>query len=180
MAGWAHRRSARRARGIDVRLLVVLVLSAGLLAFYACRQRATTPLSPLIGHARVADGDSIELAGVRIRLEGIDAPELDQPCTDAKGRVWRCGEAAARELRRHLGGQELRCERRGVDQYHRILATCALPDGSDVSAWIVQQGWALAYGGAGEYRSEQDEAQAAGRGIWAGSFTPPREWRDSR
>jgi endonuclease YncB( thermonuclease family) len=156
MAGWAYRRGMRRARGINAPLLVALVLAAGLLIYHAVyRYRATEPLAPVTGYARVVDGDSIEVAGVRIRLDGIDAPELDQPCTDADGRTWSCGKTAADELRRFIKGR----------------------DGSDVNAWSVRQGWALASGRAGNYRSEQNEAQAARRGIWAGSFTPPREWR---
>jgi hypothetical protein len=50
-------------------------------------------------------------------------------------------------------------------------------DGSDVNAWLVQQGWALATGFVKMYESEQDEAEAATRGIWAGTFTQPWKWR---
>ena len=37
---------------------------------------------------------------------------------------------------------------------------------TDLNAWIVRQGWALASGDVGNYRSEQYEAEAARRGIW--------------
>jgi hypothetical protein len=59
----------------------------------------------------------------------------------------------------------------------RVLAVCKLPDGSEVNAWLVRQGWALATGFVKMYESEQDEAEAAKRGIWAGAFTPPWKWR---
>ena len=52
-----------------------------------------------------------------------------------------------------------------------------LPDGSELNGWMVRQGWALAYGRAGSYRSYEQEAQAARRGLWAGNFVPPWEWR---
>ncbi|MGH6884600.1 MAG: thermonuclease family protein [Geminicoccales bacterium] len=48
---------------------------------------------------------------------------------------------------------------------------------------MARQGWALAYypeRGAvpgPTYDAEQLEAEQAGRGLWAGSFIPPREWR---
>ncbi len=179
MASWASRRGARRVvtRRADRRPFVAFVLLAGLLGFYAYQHWTATPASPLIGRARVLDGDSLEISGARIRLEGIHAPEWRQTCVDPKGQTWSCGQTAAQELRSHIGGRELTCARHGVDRYNRILATCSVPDGSDLNAWIIKQGWAIASGDAGHYRSEQHEAEAAKRGIWSGTFLLPREWR---
>jgi endonuclease YncB( thermonuclease family) len=134
------------------------------------------PHGQIAGRVRVIDGDTIDIAGARIRLLGIDAPETDQSCTDAANRTWRCGRVAARVLIDHLGGRPLKCESSGLDRYRRVLAVCVLPDGSDVNAWMVQQGWALAYY-SDAYRPQEDEAHAAKRGIWAGTFMPPWEWR---
>jgi endonuclease YncB( thermonuclease family) len=130
----------------------------------------------IVGRARVIDGDTIDIAGARIRLRGIDAPESNQTCTDSGNRAWRCGRAATHELIDHIAGRPLKCESAGFDRYRRVLAVCALPDGSDVNAWMVRQGWALAYYSAA-YRSEEAQAHAAKRGIWAGSFMAPWEWR---
>lgn len=179
MAAWANRPGARRygRRRGDSRPLVAVVLLLALLGVYACRQWATAPTSPVIGSARVLDGDSLDISGAHIRLEAIDAPESDQTCVDAKGQTWSCGKAAAQELRRHVAGRELTCAVSGLDRYQRMLAFCSAPDGSDVNAWMVRQGWALAFGDGWRYRSEQREAEAAKRGIWAGTFLPPSEWR---
>lgn len=42
----------------------------------------------LTGPARIVDGDSIEVGGTKIRLYGIDAPELDQSCKDRVGAIY--------------------------------------------------------------------------------------------
>lgn len=136
------------------------------------------PVTTIAGKPWVIDGDTISLSSSHIRLEGIDAPEADQTCLDAAGKSWACGQAATRELRRHIRGRELTCDARAADRYHRVLAVCSLPDGSQVNAWMVRQGWALSSGFVKTYGSEQAEAEAAKRGLWAGSFTPPRAWRE--
>ena len=177
MTVWSSR---RRTRALAVRrgrvLLLALFVLVAALGAYAFRYR---PAMPLVGTVWVADGDTLEVAGVRIRLEGIDAPELDQTCTDPKGQSWPCGRTAQRELRAHIGGRALKCEPNGSDRFRRVLAVCLLPDGLNVNAWMVRQGWAVATGYAGTYRAEQDEAKAAKRGIWAGTFEAPRAWRQS-
>ena len=190
MAGWVGRRIARapeNQRG-DSAALVGLVVLAVALAFYGYKHWHGEPLvggawykhwdaKPLVGAASVVDGDSLEISGTRIRLTGIDAPEMHQTCTDARRETWSCGRAAARELRARIGDRELKCEQTASDRYRRVLAVCFLPDGSDVNAWMVRQGWAVASGYAPNYRSQQDEAKAAKRGIWAGTFMLPAEWR---
>jgi len=165
------------ARPVDVRALIIGFLLIGTLAYYGYKYFTTKPLPPLTGMATVADGDTILIDGTRIRLEGIDAVELEQTCQDTNKQSWPCGRAALRAVRGHIQGHQIRCEPKGLDQFKRVLGVCFMPDGADLNAWIVRQGWALAYGHAQVYRSEQDEAQAAKRGIWAGTFTPPREWR---
>ena len=179
MASWAGRRGAWRVvtRRADWRPFVAFALLAGLLGFYAYQHWTAAPASPLIGRVRVLDGDSLDISGARIRLEGIDAPEWRQTCIDPKGQTWSCGQTAAQELRSYIGGRELTYARHGVDRYNRILATCSVSDGSDVNAWMIRQGWAVASGDAGHYRSEQHAAEAAKRGIWSGTFLLPREWR---
>jgi endonuclease YncB( thermonuclease family) len=162
-------------------LVLLLVLGLSLHAY----QRATVlPAAAghpqvgreIVGRAWVIDGDTITVARVRIRLLGVDAPESGQSCADAAGKRWYCGHAATRALVRHLAGRLLSCAGSAFDRYRRVLAVCRLPDGSDVNAWLVQEGWALTYH-SGVYRAQEAEARAAKRGIWVGSFIPPWEWR---
>jgi endonuclease YncB( thermonuclease family) len=177
MAGWAGRRGIRTGRttGRNARPVVAFVLLLILLAAYFYQH--WEPQSPLIGRARVIDGDTVDLAGTRVRLEAIDAPEVDQTCVDQRGQTWPCGKTATAELRAHINGHELNCQPSGFDRYRRMLAVCSLPDGSDVNAWMVREGWAVATGFLKTYGSEETAAEAAKRGIWGGDFVPPAEWR---
>src|SRR5262249_2577162 len=145
--------------------------------FYGYKYWNASPAPAIIGKAWVIDGDTVVISGTHIRLEGIDAPEMDQTCTDADGKPWPCGRIAMRELRGFVRQRDLTCDKRAMDRYQRVRAVCKLPDGSDVNAWLVRQGWALSTGFVKMYESEQDEAEAARRGIWAGTFTTPWKWR---
>jgi endonuclease YncB( thermonuclease family) len=129
------------------------------------------------GVASVIDADTIEIHGQRIRLHGIDAPESSQTCLDAGGRTWRCGQRAALALQDLIGRRTVTCDERDVDRYGRIVGRC-LAGELDINGWLVAQGLALAYRRySQDYVAAEDEARAAGRGMWAGTFEPPWEWR---
>lgn len=155
-------------------MVIVLIGSLGV---YAVERLIRTPDTPIVGNAFVADGDTLTISGTRIRLIDIDAPELDQMCLDAERREWPCGQQASAQLRSRVRGRDLTCQPKSIDKYGRTLATCSLPDGTDVNGWMVQQGWAVTSGFANVYGAQQDKAKSAKRGLWAGSFTTPREWR---
>jgi endonuclease YncB( thermonuclease family) len=183
MRTWQTRPSRGRTgiRPVGARPLLIVVL-LGLAVAVNGFQRASHRLFPaevhgnIVGKAWVIDGDTVDIGRSFIRLQGIDAPDIDQTCTDAGDKKWPCGRAAARVLLDHIAGRPLTCDSSGLDGYRRVLAVCALPDGSDVNAWMVQQGWALAYYSPA-YLSEEAEAHTAERGIWAGGFMPPWDWR---
>ena len=58
------------------------------------------------------------MAGQRIRLHGIDAPEKAQTCR-IEGVPWACGIAAWGEFVQLVAGKDLTCETRDVDRYGR-------------------------------------------------------------
>ncbi|HEY0918207.1 thermonuclease family protein, partial [Devosia sp.] len=135
---------------------------------------APQPLDvPQRGMARAADGDSLRLEGVRIRLVGIDAPELDQVCWDGQGREWTCGLSSRARLAQVLEGSVVECLPQGHDRYGRVLARCEA-SGRDLGALQVAEGWALADG---DYGAEERRARAGKAGIWRGRFVDPRQWR---
>ena len=131
------------------------------------------PLPPLAGRAGASDGDSFRMGETRVRLLGIDAPELAQLCDAADGRKWPCGRAARDRMASLLASAPVDCKPEGKDQYGRVLATCSVA-GRDLGATMATEGFAIS---AGDYWHEEAEARQRGRGIWAGGFATPREWR---
>ena len=132
----------------------------------------------ITGKARIIDGDTIKVAGTRIRLESIDAPERGQECQDRLGQVYDRGATAVRTLVDLTKGQTVNCEPVGLDKYRRTLAVCRLPSGLDLNAELVRQGRAVAFRRYSmRYVVEEDAARASRTGLWQGSFEHPGCWR---
>jgi len=127
---------------------------------------------------RIVDGDGLELEGVKIRLWGIDAPELGQTCASAAGPAYPCGEAAAVLLTALVAEGTLACTVVDTDRFKRPVMRCAVA-GVDIGREMVKRGWAVDYGrySGGFYAGDQEAAKAARRGMWAGSFVMPWDWR---
>ena len=130
--------------------------------------------TPTASQVRVIDADTVDIDGTRYRLFGIDAPEANQTCR-TWGRTWDCGAAATEALMSRAGGMS--CESSGTDRYGREIGVCS-SGGQDLNAWLVANGWALAYRQFSEdYVSEEEQAQANKRGIHRGEFIEPWNWR---
>ena len=135
-------------------------------------------LSGQVGVTRVTDGDSLRSGRLKIRLFGIDAPELKQQCETGDGSSWSCG-LAARDAMRDLAGSasQLSCNLRDVDLYGRLVMQC-FANSHDIAGALVDQGLALAYRDfSTAYVENETRAAAAKRGMWQGRFSPPWEWR---
>lgn len=127
------------------------------------------------------DGDTIRAGdGSEYRIYGIDAPELHQTCLEANGKTWLCGRAAKARLTTLLKRGYVNCEVRAKDRYGRAVAICSAEGVPDIGEALVREGYAIDLGpgsSGGPYRDEQDEAEAAKRGIWRGTFDRPSDWR---
>ena len=128
------------------------------------------------GPARAADGDSLDLSGISVRLFGVDAPELAQEC-ERGGAPWACGKQAASKLASLVSGKSVLCEQRDVDDYGRIVATCRA--GSiDLAGAMVDAGLAVALPHFSDrYVAAEARARAAGTGLWSGTFQTPADYR---
>jgi endonuclease YncB( thermonuclease family) len=85
------------------------------------------------GRAHVIDGDTIIVRGTKIRLAGIDAPELDRPY----------GQTAKWTMVDICKGKEITVELTGEASHDRLVGVCRLPDGLDVAEELVRRGLAL-------------------------------------
>ena len=137
-----------------------------------------TPIEIRGSAPRIVDADTLDVAGQRVRLQGIDAPESAQSCRQATGQRYRCGESATQALRTRIGTGAVTCTIEGRDRYNRALGICYAADGTDLNGWLVRQGYALAYRRySTKYVPEENEAKATRAGIWADEFVPPWAWR---
>lgn len=134
-------------------------------------------LPALAGELHISDGDSLRIDGERIRLWGMDAPELGQKCQKL-GVTYDCGITARDVLVSLIGDSQVKCEKIDTDRYKRTVARCFVK-GEDLGGLMVREGWALDFErySKGHYAGEQEQAQQANRGLWAGEFKPPWEWR---
>jgi endonuclease YncB( thermonuclease family) len=134
----------------------------------------------LKGPASVVDGNSLEIGGVVVRLQYIDAPDEDQTC-ERGGAAWRCGQQASWALAEKIERHWVECDT-GGSAADRPVGVCFMGERHeiDLGAWMVEQGWALSDRTGTAYVALEQQAQAAGRGLWSGKFDPPWAWRGRR
>lgn len=117
----------------------------------------------LRGKANIVDGDTIEIAGIPVRLEGIDAPEQRQSCTGDSGPI-ACGTLATKALARMIGAAPVTCVLLGKDRYDRLLGECRT-ENKRLNEAMVRGGWALAFVKYSDrYTGAEEEARAARAG----------------
>jgi micrococcal nuclease len=154
----------------------IAVLAACVLDVASAQRSVPAPSHrDLIGAAfdarvvRVADGDTLDAIptgaarAVRIRLHGVDAPEL--------GEVFS-GEAL-RFLRTLLFDQQVRVDGRDVDRYDRLVARVTLGS-KDASVELLRAGLAChAFVRDTTLANEEALARQSGRGFWAATSKKP-------
>lgn|GEM_PF-1553387 len=101
----------------------------------------------------VVDGDTVEVrvtvwlgqeVTTRLRLRGIDAPELASDCAEER----HLARAARDRLSELIDGEVLRVADIGLDKYGgRVVGRLLFASGEDVGAILAQEGFALTYDG---------------------------------
>jgi endonuclease YncB( thermonuclease family) len=159
------------------------VVALGLLSVIPPRETAARSVADhgaLSGRARVIDGDTLEIDGRHIRLEGIDAPEMGQTCGRRLIGSWKCGAGAAERLAELVAKRSVSCESRGDDKYGRMLGICFV-DGNDINAQMVREGYAWAFVKYSQtYVQQEATARTQRVGIWQGDAEPAWVYREKR
>ncbi len=163
----------------NIWLLLAALVFAGMLMqsngfdFSDVKETSPDGKFTISGPVRVSDGDSLRFGDERVRLIGIDAPELDQTCTNPDGSPWPCGLAAQQRLLQLVKEGALKCTYERRDRYDRALAVC-LVDDVDIGGAMVLEGLAVSYD---DYPDQEADARRNRKGMWEGEFITPRNWR---
>ena len=136
----------------------------------------------LAANAVVRDGDTIQLGDVTYRLDGVDAPELDQICINDHADPWSCGIDARDQLTKLIGGRDVHCDDVGPDKLFskRRAGVCTIAgDSTSLNQQIAQMGLAISVEPSLKVHAGDDaaKAQADKRGLWKGCFVAPQEFR---
>jgi endonuclease YncB( thermonuclease family) len=148
---------------------------AGMSAAFAVMAAHAADFGGMVTH--VTDGDTVWIRpdapgakAIKLRLEGIDAPERCQ--------AW--GGAASAALASRVLGQHVQVRTRATDTYDRQLGNITLA-GEDISAWMVANGHAWSYRyrhNRGPYVVQENQARAGHRGLFADPLAiEPRRFR---
>ena len=135
----------------------------------------------------VTDGDSLKIGKEKIRLSGIDAPEIKQICYDHGGIPYACGHRAKIYLEYIIKDKwdikKIYCYYSERDKYKRILGECMLGETSrvNINEEMVYRGHAVAYlRYSKKYIEQQETAKGLNYGVWAGNFDIPEDWRKKK
>lgn len=136
------------------------------------------PTETLAGRSSVVSGDILRVDDAIVFLSGVDAPEPAQLCRRDNGLPYRCGQDVIDILRQRLQRDRIICEVAPVERAEGKVyeGTCSHL-GTEINDWLVRNGHAVARNRYSPYLEQERRAEEEGRGLWAGSFEQPREWR---
>ena len=131
--------------------------------------------------AATRDAATLQLGDITYRLDGIDAPAIDQTCIDDHADSSACGIEARDQLARLIDNRAIHCKELGPDASFRKqrLGLC-IADGDDISLnqRLVRLGFALST--SDRFKADEASARDQGRGLWKGCLITPSEFRGGK
>jgi endonuclease YncB( thermonuclease family) len=160
-------------------IIIMVVMTGAWLVIGALELNAPATRTATGATIVVRDGDTLKIGDGDVRLYGIDAPEFAQICGDGEKKPWPCGKVARTALADLIRNRTITCEEQAQDRYGRMVAICRDQNQIDLGAQLVAQGMAISPGwfDDGPYADQQSNARDAKRGLWAGAFDEPAQWR---
>jgi len=126
----------------------------------------------LVSYAFVLEDGSLEMSRNKIWLYGIHIPPTERTCRTYESPIV-CGPRAILALDFKIHPFFVNCEKKEEREDGSIVALCKVND-EDLSAWMLQQGWAVALPDAPvEYHALEKIARAREKGIWGKVIGPP-------
>lgn len=153
------------------------------------------PITPsFAAEAIVRDGGTLQLGETTFRLNGIDAPAIDQTCVDDHADSWACGVDAREALVKLIGKRDVRCDDLGADDpqgyskgkskgdpgSNRRFGLCSVTgESTSLNQAMVRQGFALNLepSAKGRFKADETAAQDSRTGLWKGCFVAPQHFR---
>ena len=126
------------------------------------------------GIPKIIDGDTVWFGKDKLRIQGMDAPESAQSCFK-EGKEYYCGEESTKFMAKLFDDSETVCIADEKDKYGRWLATCHNKNNGNLAETMVKEGMAVSY--YGFYIESEEKAKISKKGMWAGRFQRPSQWR---
>ena len=168
------------------KIKVFLIISICLIFFFLTYNDVKSEEIKIIsGVAKVTDGDTIKINKKKIRLMGIDAPEIKQMCKKhwlsisfiSFKKDYPCGQISATRLKKKINNKFVICKYTSKDKYKRFIAECFI-DKTNINSWMVRSGHAVAYRKySKKYVNQENIAKKDRSGLWSGTFELPWDYR---
>ena len=163
-------------------ILIIICLIFFILTYKDVKSQEIKEIS---GNAQIIDGDTIKINSKKIRLYGIDAPELKQMCKKPYLTIifftftkdYPCGKISTQKLQNKINNKVVTCKILDIDRYKRLIGECYKRN-LNLNSWLVSNGYAVAYRKySKKYISNEINAKNEKKGLWQGKFEMPWEFR---
>ena len=170
------------------RKAILLFLVCLIFFFLTYQDVKSSEITSVSGYANVTDGDTIKIDTLKIRLDGIDAPEKKQLCKRPYLTImmftfyedYSCGQKSTEALIKKINNQKITCKISDIDYFKRLIGEC-YKGKTNLNSWLVSNGHAVAFRKySKKYVPEELLAKQEKKGMWQGKFEMPWDYRKSQ
>ena len=167
------------------RKAIILIIICSIFFILTYKDVKSEEIKEISGNAQIIDGDTIKINSKKIRLYGIDAPELKQMCKKPYLTIifftftkdYPCGKISTQKLQKKINNKVITCKILDIDRYKRLIGECYKRN-LNLNSWLVSNGYAVAYRKySKKYISNEINAKNEKKGLWQGKFEMPWDFR---